>query len=66
MVVGETGKEKGIRRNRVCGYGGFCVYWVLEKKKINIVQMWKIVGVSKALILYIYWCLTCTMRGIIL
>ena len=43
VVVGETGKEKGIRRNtvwgrrnRVCGYGGywlsgFCVYRVLEK-----------------------------------
>ena len=31
MVMGETGKEKEIRRNRVCGYGGFCVYWVLEK-----------------------------------
>ena len=43
VVVDETGKEKGIRRNRVwgrrnrvCGYGGywlsgFCVYRVLEK-----------------------------------
>ena len=50
VVVGETGKEKGIRRNtvwgrrnRVCGYGGywlsgFCVYRVLDKFYVT----WKV------------------------
>ena len=40
VVMGETGKEKGIRRNRVCGYwcSGFCVYWVLEKFNFS----WKV------------------------
>ena len=46
VVVDETGKEKGIRRNRVCGYGGywlsgFCVYRVLEKFRARLVCIFK-------------------------
>ena len=43
VVVGETGKEKGIRRNRVCGYwlSGFCVYRVLEKFRECLVCVFK-------------------------
>ena len=53
VVVDETGKEKGIRRNRVwgrrnrvCGYGGywlsgFCVYRVLEKFRGCLVYVFK-------------------------
>ena len=57
VVVDETGKEKGIRRNRVwgrrnrvCGYGGywlsgFCVYRVLEKfrgRLLCVFKNWKL------------------------